>query len=152
MPCTSAVSLVHNDYKYDNVVLGPIDITKIVGVLDWEMCTIGDPLTDLGTALAYWVDATDPEAVQQNRWGPTTEPGSFTRAEVVSYYAKQTGCDASQIAFYLAFARFKLAVIVQQIYYRYHQGLTKDERFAAMPERIQILLRASLRCAQTGRI
>jgi aminoglycoside phosphotransferase (APT) family kinase protein len=146
------VSLVHNDYKYDNVVLDPTDITKIVGVLDWEMCTIGDPLTDLGTALAYWVDATDPEEVQQNRWGPTTEPGSFTRAEVVSYYTKRTGCDASQIAFYLAFARFKLAVIVQQIYYRYHQGLTKDERFASMPEKIQMLLRASLYGAQTGRI
>ena len=123
IPSISAVSIVHNDYKYDNVVLDPADITKIVGVLDWEMCTIGDPLTDLGTALAYWVDATDPEEVQRNRWGPTTEPGSFTRAEVVNYYAQKTGCDASQIAFYLAFARFKLAVIVQQIYYRYHQGL-----------------------------
>ena len=152
MPSTSAISLVHNDYKYDNVVLDPADITKIVGVLDWEMCTIGDPLTDLGTALAYWVDATDPEEVQQNRWGPTTDPGSFTRAEVVSYYAKQTGCDASQIAFYLAFARFKLAVIVQQIYYRYQQGLTKDTRFASMPEKIQMLLRAALYAAQTGQI
>jgi aminoglycoside phosphotransferase (APT) family kinase protein len=152
MPSTSAASLIHNDYKYDNVVLDPTDITKIVGVLDWEMCTIGDPLTDLGTALAYWVDATDPEEVQQNRWGPTTEPGSFTRAEVVSYYAKQTGCDASQIAFYLAFARFKLAVIVQQIYYRYQQGLTKDTRFASMPEKIQMLLRAALYAAQTGQI
>jgi aminoglycoside phosphotransferase (APT) family kinase protein len=152
MPSSSAVSLVHNDYKYDNVVLDPTDITKIVGVLDWEMCTIGDPLTDLGTTLAYWVDATDPAEVRQNRWGPTTEPGSFTRAAVVSYYAKRTGCDASQIAFYLAFARFKLAVIVQQIYFRYHQGLTKDERFASMPEKIHMLLRASLYGAQTGRI
>jgi aminoglycoside phosphotransferase (APT) family kinase protein len=152
MPSTSAISLVHNDYKYDNVVLDPTDITKIVGVLDWEMCTIGDPLTDLGTALAYWVDATDPEEAQQNRWGPTTDPGSFTRAEVVSYYAKQTGCDASQIAFYLAFARFKLAVIVQQLYYRYQQGLTKDARFASMPEKIQMLLRAALYAAQTGQI
>jgi len=152
MPSTSAVSLIHNDYKYDNVVLDPSDITKIVGVLDWEMCTIGDSLADLGTALAYWVDVTDPEELQQNRWGPTTHPGSFTRAEVVHEYARKTGCDASQIAFYLAFARFKLAVIVQQIYYRYRQGLTRDERFASMPERIQILLRAALYSAQTGRI
>jgi aminoglycoside phosphotransferase (APT) family kinase protein len=152
MPTTSAVSLVHNDYKYDNVVLDSTDITRIVGVLDWEMCTIGDPLTDLGTALAYWVDSTDPEEVQQNRWGPTTEPGSFTRGEIVHYYAQKTRCDTSQIAFYLAFARFKLAVIVQQIYYRYQQGLTKDERFAAMPEKIQFLLRAALHGAQTGRI
>lgn len=152
MPPRSAVSLIHNDYKYDNVVLDSSDITIIVGVLDWEMCTIGDSLTDLGTALAYWVDATDPEELQQNRWGPTSHPGSFTRAEIVDYYARKMGCDASQIAFYLTFARFKLAVIVQQIYYRYHQGLTKDERFASMPERIQILLRASLHSAQTGRI
>ena len=152
MPSTSAVSLVHNDYKYDNVVLDARDVTKIVGVLDWEMCTIGDPLTDLGTALAYWIDATDSEELQENRWGPTNHPGSLTRAEVVHRYAAKTGCDASQIAFYLAFARFKLAVIVQQIYYRYHQGVTRDERFASMPERIQILLRASWHCAQTGKI
>jgi aminoglycoside phosphotransferase (APT) family kinase protein len=152
MPSPSATALIHNDYKYDNVVLDSRDITKIVGVLDWEMCTIGDSLSDLGTALAYWVDATDPEELQQNRWGPTTHPGSFTRAEVVHYYALKTGCDPSQIPFYLTFARFKLAVIVQQIYYRYHQGLTKDERFASMPERIQILLRAALHSAQTGRI
>jgi aminoglycoside phosphotransferase (APT) family kinase protein len=152
MPPTSGVSLIHNDYKYDNVVLDANDFTKIVGVLDWEMCTIGDSLSDLGTALAYWVASTDPEELQNNRSGPTTHPGSFTREEIVQYYAQKTGCDASQIAFYLTFARFKLAVIVQQIYYRYHQGLTKDERFASMPGRIQVLLRASLHCAQTGRI
>jgi len=152
MPSTNAVSLIHNDYKYDNVVLDSNDITAIVGVLDWEMCTIGDPLTDLGTTLAYWVDATDPEELQETRWGPTNVPGSLTRAEVVHDYARKTGTDASQIAFYLTFARFKLAVIVQQIYYRYHQGLTKDERFASMPDTIQMLLRASLHSAQTGRI
>jgi aminoglycoside phosphotransferase (APT) family kinase protein len=152
MPTTSAVSLIHNDYKYDNVVLDSGEITKIVGVLDWEMCTIGDSLSDLGTALAYWVDRTDPEELQENRWGPTSEPGSLTRAEIVHYYSEKTGCDASQIAFYLAFARFKLAVIVQQIYFRYHQGLTKDQRFAAMPETIRMLLRASLHTAQTGQI
>ena len=152
MPSTCAVSLIHNDYKYDNVVLDPSDVTRIVGALDWEMSTIGDSLTDLGTALAYWIDSSDPEEIQKNRWGPTTEPGSFTRAEIVHHYAQKTGCDCSRIAFYLAFARFKLAVIVQQIYYRYQQGLTKDERFASMPGKIQMLLRASLLCAQTGRI
>jgi aminoglycoside phosphotransferase (APT) family kinase protein len=152
VPTSSAVSLIHNDYKYDNVVLDSSEITKIVGVLDWEMCTIGDSLSDLGTALSYWVDATDPEELQENRWGPTSEPGSLTREEIAHHYSKETGYDASQIAFYLAFARFKLAVIVQQIYFRYHQGLTKDERFASMPERIRLLLRASLHTAQTGRI
>ncbi len=152
MPSTSAVSLIHNDYKYDNVVLDSNDITKIVGVLDWEMSTIGDALTDLGTALAYWVDSTDTDELQENRWGPTTHPGSFTREEFVHYYAQKTGRDAPHIPFYLTFARFKLAVIVQQIYYRYYLGLTKDERFSSMPERIQILLRASLQSAQSARI
>ena len=152
MPSTGAVSLIHNDYKYDNVVLDSSDITEIVGVLDWEMCTIGDSLSDLGAVLAYWIDTTDPEDLQENRWGPTTEPGSLTRAEIVHYYSQKTGCETSRIAFYLAFARFKLAVIVQQIYFRYQQGLTKDERFASMPGRIQMLLRASLHGAQTGRV
>lgn len=152
MPGSSAVSLIHNDYKYDNVVLDPSDVTKIVGVLDWEMCTIGDPLTDLGTALAYWVNPTDPEELQKLRWGPTTSPGSLAREEIVQYYAQKTALDVSQIAFYLSFARFKIAVIVQQIYYRYSQGLTNDERFSAMPGRIKLLLQASLQCAETGKI
>lgn len=152
IPSTGGISLIHNDYKYDNVVLDPSDITRIIGVLDWEMCTIGDPLTDLGTTLAYWVDAADPEELQINRSGPTAHPGSFTRTELVEYYARKTGRDVSQMSFFLTLARFKLAVIVQQIYYRYHQGLTKDERFASMPQRINILLRSSLHSAQTGGI
>jgi aminoglycoside phosphotransferase (APT) family kinase protein len=150
MPATSEATLVHNDYKYDNLVLDPGDITKIIGVLDWEMCTIGDPLTDLGTALAYWVDRDDPEPLQNIRWGPTTHPGSMMRAQLVERYAEKTGRNVSHVDFYLAFARFKVAVIVQQIYYRYHQGLTKDERFASMPTVVEALLRASLHCAETG--
>jgi aminoglycoside phosphotransferase (APT) family kinase protein len=150
MPSTSGAALVHNDYKYDNLVLDPSDITKIIGVLDWEMCTIGDPLTDLGTALAYWIDADDPEPLQKIRWGPTTRPGGMTRAQLVERYAEKTGRSVSHMDFYVTFARFKVAVIVQQIYYRYHQGLTKDERFAGMPAVVGSLLRASLHCAETG--
>ncbi len=150
MPSSSGAALIHNDYKYDNVVLDPNDLTKIIGVLDWEMCTIGDPLTDLGSALAYWVDASDPPEILETRWGPTTYPGSLTRVQLVQRYAQKTGRDLSDMAFYLAFARFKIAVIVQQIYYRYHQGLTHDERFAAMPDRIKLLLRAALQTAETG--
>jgi aminoglycoside phosphotransferase (APT) family kinase protein len=152
MPSSSAAALIHNDYKYDNVVLDPNDLTKIIGVLDWEMCTIGDPLTDLGSALAYWVEASDPPELLETRWGPTTYPGSLTRAQLVQRYAHQTGRDVSDMAFYLVFARFKIAVIVQQIYYRYHQGLTHDERFATMPHRITLLLRAALGTAETGAI
>jgi aminoglycoside phosphotransferase (APT) family kinase protein len=152
IPSTSGAALVHNDYKYDNLVLDPNDLTKIVGVLDWEMCTIGDPLSDLGTALAYWVDAQDPEDLQKIRWGPTTLPGNMTRAQLLQRYAQASGRDVSGLDFYLTFARFKIAVIIQQIYYRYHLGLTKDERFASMPGIVALLLRASLLCAQTGAI
>ena len=150
MPPKSDVALIHNDYKYDNLVLDSDDITRIVGVLDWEMCTIGDSLTDLGTALAYWVDAGDGEGLQKIRWGPTTEAGSMTRAQIARRYADKTGRDISRLDFYVVFARFKVAVIVQQIYYRYHQGLTKDERFATMPRLVELLLKASLQCAESG--
>ena len=152
MPASSGAALIHNDYKYDNVVLDPNDLTKITGVLDWEMCTIGDPLTDLGSALAYWVDANDPPEILETRWGPTNCPGSLTRAQLVERYAQKTGRDAAEMPFYLVFARFKIAVIVQQIYYRYHQGLTHDERFATMPQLVKLLLRASLRTSETGAI
>jgi len=150
MPGSSGAALIHNDYKYDNVVLDPNDLARIIGVLDWEMCTIGDPLTDLGSALAYWVDANDPPEILETRWGPTTYPGSLTRAQLVQRYAQKTGRDVSEMAFYLVFARFKIAVIVQQIYYRYQQGLTHDERFATMSQRIELLLRAALQTAETG--
>jgi len=152
IPSTGEAALIHNDYKYDNLVLDPNDLAKIVGVLDWEMSTIGDPLSDLGTALAYWVDAQDPEDLQKIRWGPTTVPGSMTRAQLLKRYAQATGRDVSRMDFYLTFARFKIAVIIQQIYYRYHLGLTKDERFASMPGIVALLLRASLLCAQAGAI
>ena len=152
IPSTIGATLIHNDYKYDNLVLDPDDLTKIVGVLDWEMSTLGDPLSDLGTALAYWVDARDPEDLQKIRWGPTTVPGSITRAQLLERYAQASGRDVSRMDFYLTFARFKIAVIIQQIYYRYHSGLTKDERFASMPGIVALLLRASLLCAQTGAI
>ncbi len=152
MSRTSEAALIHNDYKYDNIVLDPADITRIVGVLDWEMATIGDPLTDLGTTLAYWVDPQDADALQKIRWGPSTYAGSLTRAQLVERYARATGRDVSNMVFYLAFARFKVAVIIQQIYYRYHEGLTKDPRFASMPEVIKILLRASLRAVEAESI
>jgi len=90
--------------------------------------------------------------LQKIRWCPSTYAGSMTRAQLVERYARKTGRDVSHMAFYLAFARLKLAVIVQQIYYRYHQGLTKDPRFASMPETVQILLRASLHSTENPAI
>lgn len=152
MPFSQRTALVHNDYKYDNVVLDPADVTKIIGVLDWEMSTLGDPLTDLGTALAYWTDPKDPDELQEIGSAPTTLPGTLTRSQCVKRYADATGRDTSEMVFYLAFARFKVAVIIQQIYFRYAQGLTQDARFASMPQRIRVLLHSSWRCAESGMI
>ncbi len=156
MPASYDTALIHNDYKYDNIVLDPGDATNgqptIVGVLDWEMCTLGDPLTDQGTALAYWTDPEDPEELQEIRSAPTTLPGTLTRARLVERYAFATRRDPGDMVCYLTFARFKVAVIIQQIYYRYAQGLTQDERFACMPQRIHTLLRASWQCAESGTI
>lgn len=152
IPASDSATLIHNDYKYDNIVLATDDLTRIIGVLDWEMCTIGDPLSDLGCALAYWVDPDDSEELLRFRWGPTAHPGSLTRRAIVERYTQSTGRDVSNIAFYLSFGRFKLAVILQQIYYRYHHGLTKDQRFAPLPGLIAILMRASTECTGTSRV
>jgi aminoglycoside phosphotransferase (APT) family kinase protein len=148
MPAHSGATLIHNDYKYDNMVLDPTDITRIRAVLDWEMCTLGDPLTDLGTALAYWIDPNDPPEMQMVRWGPTIVPGMLRRAELALRYAEKTGRDLSDIVFYYVFAMFKVAVIIQQIYYRYFHGMTKDERFASLGEVAKTLMRVGLNASQ----
>jgi len=116
------------------------------------MSTLGDSLMDLGTAISYWIDPDDPDDLQLIRWGPTTLPGCLSRRQLVDRYAQQTGRDTSNIVFYLAFAFFKTAVIAQQIYYRYHQGLTKDERFAFFIEATRIMMRSALRTIETGKV
>ncbi len=130
MPPDSGSSLIHNDFKYDNLVLDPNDWTKVIAVLDWEMSTLGDPLMDLGTSLGYWINYNDPEFMLQMSLNPTTSPGNPTRGELVEMYAKASGRDISDIVFYYAYGLFKIAVIVQQIYFRYQKGLTRDKRFA----------------------
>ncbi len=137
MPPQAGSSLVHNDYKFDNIMLDAHDLTKIVAVLDWEMCTLGDPMMDFGTVLAYWVEANDPPALQAHAFGPTQLPGSMTRRQLVDYYGNRSGFDTSNALFYYAFGLFKTAVIVQQIYYRYVQGFTKDERFAQFDRQVK---------------
>ncbi|MFO8057233.1 MAG: phosphotransferase family protein [bacterium] len=144
--------LVQNDYKYDNLVLAPDDITRIIGVLDWEMSTIGDPLTDLGGSLGYWVEADDPDELQALAFGPTMIPGSWTRKQIAERYAELTGRDVSNIHYYTVFATFKIMVIIQQIYYRYAKGLTKDERFAPLIEGVKILNRTSNTLIDQGHI
>jgi aminoglycoside phosphotransferase (APT) family kinase protein len=150
LPAQSAASLVHNDYKFDNIMLDPHDLTKIVAVLDWEMCTLGDPMMDFGTVLAYWVEARDPASLQTHAFGPTQLPGSMTRRDLVDYYGERSGFDTSNVLFYYAFGLFKVAVIVQQIYYRYVQGFTKDERFAQFNRQVAALAQEAQRAIQEG--
>lgn len=140
-PDTPTPTLVHNDYKLDNVMLGPTDPTRIVAILDWEMCTVGDPLIDLGLLLCYWPQADDPELFSDSLRSVTTLPGWMTRAEIVERYAAQSGRDLSNIGYYHTFAVFKLAVVIQQIFYRYHVGQTHDERFATFDKRVEALAR-----------
>jgi aminoglycoside phosphotransferase (APT) family kinase protein len=152
MPRESGAALIHNDYKYDNLVLAADDLTRIIGVLDWEMSTVGDPLMDLGTALSYWVHADDPPDLQAVRMCATTVPGSWTRAQLLSRYQERTGKDIPNILFYYCFAQFKSCGVVQQIYYRYKQGLTHDERFAAMIYAVQALSATAVRAIERGHI
>lgn len=128
LPKESHTSFIHNDYKYDNLVLDPKDLTKIIAVLDWEMATVGDPLMDLGTTLGYWGEASDSDALKP--FNLTWLPGNLTREEVGIRYCQNRGIDTSDLVFYYVFGAFKIGVIVQQIYSRYKKGLTKDPRFA----------------------
>lgn len=124
--------LIHNDYKYDNLVLDPDDLAHVIAVFDWEMATIGDPLMDFGTSLGYWVETNDPEEWQRYGFGLTSLPGSFTRTELLDYYTQRTGRRIDDPVFYFAYGLLKIAVIVQQIYFRYQKGLTRDPRFARL--------------------
>ena len=152
IPQSPAPTLIHNDYKFDNLVLDPNDLSRIIGVLDWEMSTIGDPLLDLGVTLSYWFQRDDPEDAQLVRTVPTNLEGAYSRQEVLDRYAKKTGRDVSNITFYYAFALFKLAVIVQQIYYRFSKGFTKDERFGLLGAGVKILLGYSLKAIETKKL
>lgn len=147
VPPTGGASLVHNDYKHDNLVLDPGDPTRIRAVLDWEMATIGDPLMDLGTTLGYWTGAEDPAELRRFAFGPTYLPGTPGRAELVRLYAAASGRELPRLDVHYAFGLFKIAVIAQQIYYRFRQGLTRDPRFAALPAAISALGRQATRVA-----
>jgi len=136
-------SLIHNDYKLDNVVFDTDCPDRLIGVLDWEMATLGDPRMDLGCSLAYWIEAGDPPWLRATRMLPTHLPGSLTRAEVLDRYARARGQSVEPLAFFQAFGLFRLAVVAQQIYLRYVQGHSRDERFAALGAAAHALLRAA---------
>ena len=126
----NASCVIHNDYRFDNVVLDPDHPLDIIGVLDWEMATIGDPLMDLGGSLAYWVQADDDATFQSFRRQPTHVPGMLTRREVIDYYGQRSGLQVSNFDFYEVFGLFRLMVIIQQIYRRFVLGQTSNPQFA----------------------
>lgn len=128
-PDDCATCVIHNDFRLDNIVLDEQDPLRIVGVLDWEMATIGDPLMDLGSSLAYWVQADDDPIIRRFRLQPTHLPGMPRRQEVVDYYGERTGRHPDDWTFYEVFGLFRLAAIVQQIYYRYHHRQTRNPAF-----------------------
>ena len=137
IPSSPAPTLVHNDFKLDNVMLNSSDPGRIEAVLDWEMATVGDPLVDLGIFLCYWTQPSDPAGTKP---ALTLQPGWFTRDEVVARYGERTGNDVSQIGYYEVFGIFKLAVVLQQIYFRFHRGQTQDERFRRFDNRVRNLI------------
>ena len=151
-PAEAGGCLIHNDYKYDNLILDPLDPARIKAVLDWEMATIGDPLMDLGSTLGYWVDADDPEEWRQQSFGLTTLPGNLNREQLLARYAAITGHQVSNAVFYYGYGLFKIAVIVQQIYARYKQGLTQDARFGALINLVRAASRTACLAIEKQRI
>jgi aminoglycoside phosphotransferase (APT) family kinase protein len=125
------ICVIHNDFRFDNVVLDPATL-DVIGVLDWEMATLGDPLMDLAGSIAYWTQADDDEMAQLMRKQPSHLPGMPTRLELVDYYCERSGLSAANWTFYEVFGQFRLAVIMQQIYYRYHAGQTHNPAFAQL--------------------
>ncbi|MFJ5757742.1 phosphotransferase family protein [Neobacillus sp. NPDC093182] len=140
IPNSPSPTIVHNDYKLNNMMLSTTNPGKIVGVFDWELSTIGDPLTDLASAIAYWKDENDPFTAINS---VTTLGGFISREEFIDRYAKQSNRDLSNFPFYLAFAYFKIAVILQQIYYRWKEGYLGDDRFTSLNEGIHNLMTLS---------
>ena len=151
-PDTSDVALLHNDFKFDNLVLEPHALTTVRAILDWEMATIGDPLMDLGTSLAYWVERDDHPIFRSLGLGITALPGAFTRAELAAAYGERLQRDLRHLPFYYTFGLFKVAVIAQQIYARHVQGLTSDPRFGALGAVVEALGARAEEAARTGRV
>jgi aminoglycoside phosphotransferase (APT) family kinase protein len=141
MPGEAGACVIHGDYRFDNVVLDATNPFEVIGVLDWEMATVGDPLMDLGASLAYWIGRRDPLPLRLFRLQPTHLPGMLTRNEVVHYYCERTGIPCDDFTFYRVYGVFRLVVIMQQIYYRYYHRQTRDRRFGRFIHLIRYLER-----------
>jgi aminoglycoside phosphotransferase (APT) family kinase protein len=151
-PTESGASLVHNDYKFDNIMLDPTDLTKVTAVLDWEMVTVGDPLMDLGTTLGYWMSADAGDEMLGMPFNPRALMQNLTRKQLAEMYAQASGRDVSDLLIYYVFGTFKIAVIAQQIYARYVKGFTKDERFASFDKFVATLGHIAARSIDRGSI
>ncbi|MBX7170552.1 MAG: phosphotransferase family protein [Pyrinomonadaceae bacterium] len=152
IPESDGATLVHNDYKFDNIMLNPNDLTEIIAVLDWEMTTIGEPLMDLGTSLGYWMSKQAGEQMLSMPFNPRVLMENISRRELVEMYAEKSGRDISDILFYYVFGTFKIAVIAQQIYFRYAKGFTNDKRFATFNHFVNALGKIALFAIESGKI
>ncbi len=148
VPAPQSAALLHNDYKYDNMLVAADDPARAVAVLDWDMCTRGDPLMDLGALLVHWIEPGEEADWKATGAMPTWREGAPSRAEAVARYAAATGLDLGRVGWYHAFGLFKFAVIVQQIYIRYLRGQTRDARFAGFGERVAQLAERGRRLAE----
>ncbi|WP_019123340.1 phosphotransferase family protein [Brevibacillus massiliensis] len=142
LPISPEPTVIHYDYKLNNVMFDSDDLTKMIGIFDWEMTTIGDPLADLACMLCYWIQEDDLQVLAYRRTPPVTVlPGFMTRVQLIERYAKKSGRDVTRIHFYVTFSYFKWAVICQQIYFRWKNGQTKDQRFAQLGDLARSLIR-----------
>jgi len=138
-PADVASCVIHGDWRIDNVVFN-LEQARIVGVLDWELATVGDPLMDLGSSLAYWVDRDDEPAFAALRRQPSHLPGMPTREEFVQRYLQLSGRRCDDFTFYEVFGLFRLAVIIQQIWARYRAGQTTNPAFAGFGDACNTLI------------
>lgn len=152
IPESHGAALIHNDYKFDNVMLNPENLTEIVAVLDWEMTTIGEPLMDLGSSLAYWMSKDAGAELLSMPFNPRVLMENISRSELVEIYEEKSGKQVSDIVFYYVFGTFKLAVIAQQIYFRFVKGFTKDQRFATFNYFVNSLGKIALNAIEKGKI
>ena len=152
VPETNAAALIHNDYKFDNVMLDAENPTQIAAVLDWEMATVGEPLMDLGTTLGYWMSKESGEELLSMPFNPRILMENFSRRKLVEIYAQKSGRDVSNILFYYVFGTFKIAVIAQQIYYRFYKNFTLDARFADFNRFVNALGKIALFAIEKGKI
>jgi aminoglycoside phosphotransferase (APT) family kinase protein len=152
IPETHGAALIHNDYKFDNVMLNPENLTEIVAVLDWEMTTIGEPLMDLGSSLAYWMSRENGDDLLNMPFNPRVLMENISRTELVEIYAEKSQTKVANILYYYVFGTFKLAVIAQQIYFRFAKGFTQDKRFATFNSFVNSLGKIALHAIEKGKI